>query len=471
VPGGEAKKYNYGEKIYAMEWIENTIYFGTKNAYMIMDSTNGVMQKIKVTPPLKDPHIAIVSDVQVILLGKGNKICSYHSQSEKASFFCDDMLGDTFRIIMHNLNLVIMSERELRVYNPDKNKLMQNFGKIVDPNGKYTAIGNKKHEVLIAYNPNPGHRKHSKTTLKVLKEAPIDQQIVRLLKLGEDKEAERIFDIGNKGKPIFDDLKKEFELNMGWIKFFERLEFQSASYHLINGKIDPRELMFYFGYHKYCKALGECISKPPNIKIEDCIDNYMIETGTKLNEEVAVRDAKTQLLQILENCEWEWSKENEDTRTKFNASSYSTTYKLIKDDQKEMPVGDLLLLVKTVIIFVLADLGNYERLESAIKKDKKFYADEVVTYLMRMKQKEPLAIFYEGVKDITGALKTWKEIGGDRAITKTIEIIGTSNITKEELFKYCKWVVREKPNQVISIMLKYEKTSLSPEMVIEFLRD
>jgi len=44
-----------------------------------------------------------------------------------------------------------------------------------------------KYEVIIAYNPNPSNRKQSKTMLRILKEAPIDQQILRFLKLGEDK--------------------------------------------------------------------------------------------------------------------------------------------------------------------------------------------------------------------------------------------------------------------------------------------
>jgi hypothetical protein len=46
-----------------------------------------------------------------------------------------------------------------------------------------------------------------------------------------------------------------------------------------------------------------------------------------------------------------------------------------------------------------------------------------------------------------------------------------SNLAKDELFKYCKWVLREKPDQVISIILKYDKTKLHPEDVIEFLRE
>jgi len=69
--------------------------------------------------------------------------------------------------------------------------------------------------------------------------------------------AEQIFYIGNKGKPNLITLKKEFELKNGWIKFFYHLDFENASYHLINGKIDPRELIFMFGYNKHCSDLTD----------------------------------------------------------------------------------------------------------------------------------------------------------------------------------------------------------------------
>jgi hypothetical protein len=197
----------------------------------------------------------------------------------------------------------------------------------------------------------------------------------------------------------------------------------------------------------------------------------MIENGKKIDMALTLKSAKEQLLNILKSCYWEWSKESDDRVTRFNASSYSTTYKLIKDDHKEIRVGDLLPLLKTVIIFILSDIEFNAELETFIKKDDKFYTDEVTVYLMRKKKKEPLAVFYEGIGDITSALKTWQEIGGDRAITKTVDIISNTNLQKDELFKYCRWVVKEKPDQVIQIMLKYDKTSLSPEKVIEFLRD
>ena len=185
------------------------------------------------------------------------------------------MIGENFQIEVHHLNIVVMSDRELRVYNPEKNKILQDFGKISDPNGRYTGIGSTKYEVIVGYNPNPSNRKQSKTLLKILKEAPIDQQIERFLKLGEDKEALRIFQIENYAKPNhhYQELKNEFELNTGWIQFFERLDFENAFTHLISGNIDPREMMFPFGYENYCSDLRKCLSKEQKMRIDSIYEN------------------------------------------------------------------------------------------------------------------------------------------------------------------------------------------------------
>jgi len=103
----------------------------------------------------------------------------------------------------------------------------------------------------MAYNPNPSNRKQSRTIMRILKEAPIDQQIERFLKVGEDKEAERIFYMENKGKPNLEELKRDFKLNTGWIMFFERLDFENAVTYLLEGEVDPREIMFCFGYYDH----------------------------------------------------------------------------------------------------------------------------------------------------------------------------------------------------------------------------
>ena len=192
---GDIKKFNIGDKTYGMEWIENTIYIGTKSTYYIMNTNTGAMIDLKLTPPLKEPQIAVINDKQVILMCKGNKACFYNNLNEKTSYLCDDMTGDGFKIIVHNMNIIIMSDRELRIYNFEKNKLLQDFGKIVDLNARYTAIGSKKYDVIIAYNPNPGNRKQSKTLLKILKEAPIEQQIEKFFKNGRRKRGTKnIFD-------------------------------------------------------------------------------------------------------------------------------------------------------------------------------------------------------------------------------------------------------------------------------------
>jgi len=126
-----------------MEWIENTMYVGTKNSYYMIDSKTGVTQDIKITCPPKDPQLGVISDQQVILLAKGNKVCSYNKANDLISWVCDDLVGDNIRIQAHNMNLVVISDREMRVYNPEKNVILQDFGKITDPSGRYTAIGYK----------------------------------------------------------------------------------------------------------------------------------------------------------------------------------------------------------------------------------------------------------------------------------------------------------------------------------------
>lgn len=469
---GEIKKFAVGDKPYAMEWIENTIYIGTRNSYLLMNTRTGAIQDIKIAPPLKEPQIGIINEAEVILLGKGNKVCNFNAASGKTSWFCDDMNGDSFKIQVHNLNLVLLSDKELRVYNPSKNKILQDFGRITDPNGKYTAVGCKKYEVIIAYNPNPSSRKHSKTLLKILKEAPVDQQIERFLRMGEDKEAQRIFSIENKGKPNLEELKKEFELNTGWIMFFERLDFGNAVNYLLRGDIDPRELMFAFGYDNYCSVLRDCLSKPPRKRIEDYIDTYTARYDKILSMGPTIKTAKESLLSILMNYHREYTHKEKNQHVMFSASSFSLSYKFMKDEMKEIKIEDLVTLLSTVIIFVLADLEFTVELETFVnKKECYYYEDEVLGYLKQMENKEPLAIFYESEGSITDALKTWRDIKGDRAVNKTLKILGSANLNKKEVYEFAEWVLHEKPEQVIEIFLQFDKSTLNPESVIDFLRD
>mmetsp|Transcript_13378 Transcript_13378/g.13297 ORF Transcript_13378/g.13297 Transcript_13378/m.13297 type:complete len:816 (+) Transcript_13378:272-2719(+) len=467
----EARKFHFGDKAYALEWIENKMVIGTKTSYFVVDSESGVTTDIKVNCPTKEPSVGVVNDFKFVLIGKGNKICSYNDNTGKISWFCDDMAGQKFIIQPHNLNLFLCSDREIRVYNPENNLTVQEFGEINDPNAQYTALGYKKHEVIVAYNPNPGNRKQSKTIIKIFKEAAIEEQIMRFLKQGEDTEAERIFYIGYKGKPNLDQLKNEFELNRGWIQFFHRLEFESATYSLINGKIDPRELMIVFGYDQHCRALADIISKQPKDSAENYIEDYIKKINSSLDTKYTLNKAKESLLNVLNNVYWALGKETVDRRIMFSGCPYSEVSNLIKPEYKEVRISDILPILKTVIIFVLSDIGFNMELEKAFTKRDAFFEDEVKLYLTRMKQKEPLAIYFEGTGDITNALKTWQEIGDDRAIIKTISIIKNTNLSRDNLFRYCRWIIREKPDQVIQIMLQYEKTSLSPELVIDFLRD
>jgi hypothetical protein len=415
MPTSQAKKFSFGDKIYAMEWVGSTIYIGTRNSYILMNINTGSTQDLKIVCPLKEPQISVIKDSQIILLGKGNKVWSYNLASEKISWFLTEMGGDNFKIQAHNLNLIIMSDRELRVYSPEKNKMLQDFGTLVDP-ARYTAVGIKKYEVLLAYNPNPSNRKQSKTILKVLKEAPIDQQITKCLREGEDAEAERLFYIENSNKPNLEDLKKEFELNMGWVKFFERLDFESAVNNMIDGEIDPREMLFYFGYHNYCHMLRESITKPPKVSVEDYINDYMISYEKKVDMGMKIKNAKEALLNILMNWYRKYIQENKSSNTRFNTSSFSNTSKFIKEDQREINIGDLWYMLETVVIFINSDLDNVGELERFIEKSKGFDKDETIAYLSKRENKEPLAVLYECIGEIGNALKIWREIKGDKAI-------------------------------------------------------
>lgn len=65
---GEIKKFSVGDKVYAIEWIDDSIYIGTRNSYFIISSKSGGMKDIKVSPPFKEPQIAIFREDKVFLL-------------------------------------------------------------------------------------------------------------------------------------------------------------------------------------------------------------------------------------------------------------------------------------------------------------------------------------------------------------------------------------------------------------------
>jgi len=199
----------------------------------------------------------------------------------------------------------------------------------------------------------------------------------------------------------------------------------------------------------------------------------MIDTKKKVVTKDCVKAAKESLLQILFNCYRKYSSPsvNKDEEIRFNISSFSETSKFIKDEYRAINVEDLQSLLQTVIIFIYSDLNLIVELESFIKQNKTFHKEEVEAYLSTKENKEPLAVFYEGIGEIEESLKIWKEIKGDKAIQKTIQIVNNSNDNKNYLLTYCKWILKEKPDKVIAIILKYDKVTLHPDEVVEFLRE
>ena len=289
--------------------------------------------------------------------------------------------------------------------------------------------------------------------------------------MGEEKEAQRIFSIENKGKPNLEELKREFELNTGWIKFYERLEFENAINNLINGNIDPRELLITFGYHGYISMLKDCLIKLPKTSIIDWINNYVIANKKRVDEKETMKNAKESLLSIAMNIHRELSHFDSDRIIKFSLCSYSENYKNFKDDRREISVEEMLKILTTSIMFILADLDYFVEFETFIKKSNNYYEDEVFLYLNRMDNKVSLAIFHENIGEIKEALSIWKNLKGDRGINNTLRILLKSNISKADFLFFAKWVIIEKPEKIADLFLNNENQVIIPEEAIDFIRN
>lgn len=137
-------------------------------------------------------------------------------------------------------------------------------------------------------------------------------------------------------------------------------------------------------------------------------------------------------------------------------------------------VDDLLKILSTIIMFLLADQSRFVELETFLKKNPNYYEDELLLYLKNVtKNKESLAIFYENkgeAEDIKEALNTWRSIRGDRAIASTLRILTKYKIHKKDFETYAKWILHEQPEQVANIFLNNDNLALAPEEVIEYLR-
>jgi len=104
--------------------------------------------------------------------------------------------GENMRVLAHGFHLIMMTDREIAVYDPDSKEVLQLFNDIPDPStGRFTALGGMKGNVVAAYNPNPKNKKKSLTKLFVLKEISYERQICHLIENSQIKNAYRLFNM------------------------------------------------------------------------------------------------------------------------------------------------------------------------------------------------------------------------------------------------------------------------------------
>ena len=93
----------------------------------------------------------------------------------------------------------MMTDRELEIWDPFGLRPLQRFSEFPDTAGKYTALGGKKGQIFVAYNPNPGNKKQSRTMLHLFKEISFDRQINHVLEQGDIDFAYKLFNIEYRG--------------------------------------------------------------------------------------------------------------------------------------------------------------------------------------------------------------------------------------------------------------------------------
>jgi hypothetical protein len=85
--------------------------------------------------------------------------------------------GENLRLQAHGLQLIMMTDREVCVFDPINDKILQLHSNLPDTSGRLTALGGIKGQVFTAYNPNPGNKKQSRTVLHMYKEISYEKQI------------------------------------------------------------------------------------------------------------------------------------------------------------------------------------------------------------------------------------------------------------------------------------------------------
>jgi len=98
------------------------------------------------------------------------------------------------KLYAHGLHLIMMTEKELCVYDPITKKILQLYENKSDLQGRYFALGGCKGIVCSIYNSNAS-KKGSKYMIELHKEIDFESQIENILKQGEIELANKLFTI------------------------------------------------------------------------------------------------------------------------------------------------------------------------------------------------------------------------------------------------------------------------------------
>ena len=152
--------------------------------------------------------------------------------------------------------------------------------------------------------------------------------------------------------------------------------------------------------------------------------------------------AKEALREILLNMRKEIKELPDFKKINFTYSSFSDTAINFIEEKKAIMAEDILSIINTMCIFILADLDNVIELETFLNnvpelqlKDegKESQIKEIINFLGTLSNKEPLAILYQSLGELDDSLRLWKEIKGDRGAEKTIQILSEYNLSKDKV--------------------------------------
>ena len=165
---------------------------------------------------VETPHAALIA--------KNNKLRLYNVNSDYSEEIeCPGLTGEWVKIVSHVLQIVMLSEKEISVYDPLLKKNLQIFTDLPEFEGRFTAIGSSKDRVFIGYTSNAKNKKIAKSSIHILEKISFERQLDHILGTGDIEYAQKLFMInyrGSRNKNALDEEKKKFNTKVGWILFF-----------------------------------------------------------------------------------------------------------------------------------------------------------------------------------------------------------------------------------------------------------